>query len=298
MSTEKNENVKPQYEYPDPSKWSNSSLISALAVICTVLIHGIPLVICSIPFLIHSPIWVKVIQVLISPVEYSFLLGVVGGLLSLPTHRGIVRGVFPRKTSHPVYALRKIYGTCWTSVYYFKPAYSIILSIPFFKRVVFRLFGYKGSMNFTLYPDTWIRDLPLLVIEDGVYIANRSTVGTNICLRDGNILVNGLTLKKDAILGHLSILAMGCTVGERTEIGLDIAIGLNTKIGSDCTIGTTSVISHKCRIGNNVDIGVCSFIGTGSVIADGITLPSNTLLPDSTQILTQSDVDKYVRKVE
>lgn len=283
------------HEYPDPSKWKNSPIIAALAILCTILIHGVPLLFCIIPFVLETPLWVRVLQILVAPVEYALLMGVVGGLLSLPTHRAIVKGVFPRKTGHPVYAMRKIYGTCWTSIYYFKPAYSIILGIPIFKRIVFRLFGYKGSMNFTIYPDTWLRDLPLLRFEDGVYIANRSTVGTNICLKDGNILVNGLTLKKDAILGHLSILAMGCTIGERTEIGLDIAIGLHTKIGSDCNIGTTSVISHKCRIGNNVDIGVYSFIGTGSEIADGISLPSCTHLPDGTKILVQSDVHKYAR---
>ncbi len=204
------------------------------------LIYGVPLVLLALPIFLVDSWVVKLLLLASSPLAYSIMFGITAGLLSRPFQAGIIKGVFPRDIRFPIYAMRRLYGICWTSVYYFKPVYGIILSIPWFKAIVFRLFGYKGSLNITIYPDAWIRDLPLLRIEDGAYIANRATIGTNICLRDGNILVGNVTIKKNSIMGHLSIIGIGATIGEGTEVGLDIAIGLHTKIGSNSTIGTTS----------------------------------------------------------
>jgi hypothetical protein len=78
--------------------------------------------------------------------------------------------------------------------------------------MVFRLFGYRGSMNFTIYPDTWIRDLPLLKFEDGVYVSNRATLGTNMVLSNGFLLVGEITLRAKALVGHLAMLAPGVTL--------------------------------------------------------------------------------------
>jgi hypothetical protein len=41
-------------------------------------------------------------------------------------------------------------------------------------------------MTFTVYPDSWIRDLPLLPFGQGEYVANPSTIGTNIVLNKGH----------------------------------------------------------------------------------------------------------------
>jgi hypothetical protein len=69
-----------------------------------------------------------------------------------------------------------MYGLCWTSLYYCKPVYHFCLCVPWLKALVFRLFGYRGDLNFTVYPDTWIRDLPLLDFGKGAYISNRATL--------------------------------------------------------------------------------------------------------------------------
>lgn len=87
-----------------------------------------------------------------------------------------------RALSCQQYVDRRLYGLCWSCLYYFTPIYYLVLSIPILKHIVFRAFGYKGSLNITLYADTWIRDLPLLEIGKGVYIANKATIGTNMPL--------------------------------------------------------------------------------------------------------------------
>ena len=62
-----------------------------------------------------------------------------------------------------------------------------------------RLFGYKGSLDVTIYPDAWLRDLPLLDLSPGAYVANRATMGTNMVRPDGTILVDRITVGAGAV---------------------------------------------------------------------------------------------------
>jgi carbonic anhydrase/acetyltransferase-like protein (isoleucine patch superfamily) len=264
-------------------------------VLLQLLIYGLPTLAVVLPLLHFQQTWLRVCWILSSPLIFSLLFGAVAGLLSRPWQAGIIKGVFPRDLRFPVYAMRRLYGICWTSVYYFKPVYNIILNIPLFKAVTFRLFGYKGSLNFTAYPDAWIRDLPLLHIEEGSYVSNRSTLGTNICTTDGFIIVGSVTLNS-SMVGHLSMLGTGVVLGERSEIGVGCMIGLKTKIGNHSVIDPGCIISHKIRIGNNVLVGAGSFIGSGTTISDHIIIPPVSMIPAGVTINTQSDLDKFLNQ--
>lgn len=122
---------------------------------------------------------------------------VVASVLSLPHQFAVTPGKVRRDVNNPMYFHPRLYGLCWTSVFYNKPVYYVCLTVPFLKWIVFYLFGYRGSMNFTIYPDTWVRDLPILKFEDGVYVSNRATLGTNIVLTNGFLLVGGITLRQN-----------------------------------------------------------------------------------------------------
>lgn len=131
----------------------------------------------------------RLVFLAIAPVVFALCFIIVSGLISNLGRYGVVEGKFPRKSEHPIYALRKIYGAAWTQLYYFKPLYAVCLSIPALKKLMFRLFGFSGSIDITVFPDTWLRDLPLLNIGHGAYLANRATLGTNMCLNDGSIIL-------------------------------------------------------------------------------------------------------------
>ena len=146
---------------------------------------------------------------------FSFIL--IGGVFATIGKIGVIEGKFPRSYKHPIYALRRIYGTAWSQIYYFKPFYSLCLSIPSLRKLLFRAFGYKGDMSFITYPDSWIRDLPLLRIGKNVYLANRCVVGTNLCLNDSSILVGKCTFGDHSMVGHLAIFGLGCELGERSD---------------------------------------------------------------------------------
>lgn len=238
--------------------------------------------------------WVKFISILstlpIFMVSFSFF----AGLLSTLGQKGIVCGVFPREPLHPVYFLRRIYGGCWTQLFYFRPLYAIVLFVPVFKKAIFKLFGYKGkSFNFTVYPDTWIRDLPVLNFGENVYLSNRATIGTNLCLSDGNILVDKVEIGKNSLVGHMVIIGPSI-IGENSEIGVGAAMGIRVKLGNNVKVLPRAGVGHGVRIGDGSVIGQMSHIGTKVTVGPGLNIPAGANIPNGAVLLTQEDVESYI----
>lgn len=228
-----------------------------------------------------------------APLIFIAVFPLVLGLVSRPFQKGIVPGKFPRILSDKVYFCRRVYGLCWTQLFYFKPLYSIVLTVPFFRKMVLGLFGYKGSNDFTLYPDTWVRDLPLLKVSKGVYLANRATLGTNLVLTDGSILVGGITLGEKALVGHLCIVGTGVRLGKEVEIGMRTSLGIRVDIKEKGNIKPHCAINHGTVIGEGASVGTMSFVGTKCVIGSGIHVPSGASIPDGAILNEQADCERY-----
>ena len=81
--------------------------------------------------------------------------------------RMIRPGRFRRDGSDPAYEGRKVYTQRLRRFVYDPAAMNTILQSPSLKALFFRTFGYTGSLRFTIYPDAWLRDLPLLCIGEG-----------------------------------------------------------------------------------------------------------------------------------
>jgi UDP-3-O-[3-hydroxymyristoyl] glucosamine N-acyltransferase len=140
-------------------------------------------------------------------------------------------------------------------------------------------------MNFTVYPDTWIRDLPILTFEDNAYVSNRATLGTNIVLSNGFLLVAPITLRAGALVGHLAMLAPGVELGPGAEVAVGCGVGIKAKLGADSFVGPCCVIEHGVSLGRNTRIGTYSYVGSGSVVLDGIKVPPATVVPPRTKII-------------
>ncbi len=222
---------------------------------------------------------------------FGFILtaGVIGKIFSF----GIVEGKFPRRTDHPLYAIRRVYGTAWTQVYYFKPLYAVILAVPPLKILTFWLFGYKGDYSAIFYPDTWIRDLGMIRAGKGVYIANRVCVGTNMCLNDGSVIVGNVTLGDGAMVGHMAMFALGTSVGEKSEIGVNTAVGIRVTIGHGTNIRPRANVNHGVQVGDNCIIGTGAVLGTKVEVANGVHIKTGASIPPGAQIRSQEDADKY-----
>lgn len=220
---------------------------------------------------------------------FSYVM--VAGSISRIALKGMVPGLYPRDLTHSVYGPRRLHAICWTSIYYFTPLYHLLLALPLLKRLLFRLFGYRGSLDFTIYPDAWVRDLPLLSIGPGAYIANRATLGTNICLRSGEILVDRITIGARTYVGHLAVIGPGNKIGEDAEIGVGTTLGINVRIGNRTVVGAIAGLNHGCTIGANCRIDSMVYIGQKARIADKIHIHYGSVVPDRANILSQEQAN-------
>ncbi len=227
-----------------------------------------------------------------------FLFGfpIISGILSIPFRSGVKSGLLPRTISNNKYFFRRLHAANWVAVYYFAPIYQMVLALPALFAAVFRLFGYKGSFKITVFPDTWLRDLPLLKISDGVYMANKSTIGTNLCLTNGKILVDGIELGEGAMVGHLAALGPGVRLGKKSQVGVNCGIGVRTKLAENVDIGLYGFVHHGVSIGANTVVGANSFIGLRAKIGNDLVLPPGTNIPGGSMILTKEDLQKHLRE--
>ena len=266
-------------------------MFHVLAATLLTLIFGLPVLGLSelASVLPNSPA-VRTAFLILCPVLYALGFVLTAGLMSLPFHGSIVAGSFRRDLSDPAYRNRRIYGLCWTAVFYFTPIYWMFLTVPPLKTLLFRLFGYRGQMKFTVYPDTWIRDLPLLEFGEGAYIANKSTIGTNVCLNDGTILVDRVSLGKGAMVGHMTMLAPGVVMEEGAEVGVGTALGMRARLGAGVSIGACSQVGHLVRMEAGSSTGSSVDVGAGSRIGPRIHLPGGTFVPKRTKWNTAEEM--------
>lgn len=254
------------------------------------IIFAVPTLVAGAP-LILLPQYYKLIWLIFAPIAFFVMFIITTGLLSRLGQKCIIPGSFPRLLSHPVYRGRRIFGFCWTALFYFKVIYWFALSIPFLKKVCFRLFGYSKSLDFTIYPDTWIRDLPLLDFGEGAYIANRSTLGTNVALANGEIFVDRISLGAKSVVGHLTLMGPGSMIAAHTEVANNCVIGIRVKIGKNCKIMGFAGVNHGAVIGDGVTIGPMAYVGLKCRIRDGIIIHPAANIRTGSIISTQEEAD-------
>lgn len=199
-------------------------------------------------------------------------------------------GRFDRDPGTRLYRGRMVYGAAWTTLYYCKPLLHVILSLPPLKRLVFRAFGYRGSMDFTIYPDSWIRDLALLDFGAGTYIANRVTLGTNVVRSDGRIEVAPIQTGARALIGHLAMIGGGSVIGAGSEVGVATKIGFKVRLGEGVSVGPDTVVDSGTRVQDGVVIGARAYIGKRSVIYPGLRIPAGAVIPDRSVLRSQQDL--------
>jgi carbonic anhydrase/acetyltransferase-like protein (isoleucine patch superfamily) len=258
------------------------------------LLATIPAVLATAPMLLATETAGRIAAAALAPIIYGLSYVVLAGVMTIPFQRRIVRGKFPRDMRHSVYGPRRMYGLGWGAVFYFTPLYFALMSVPALRKLLLHLFGYRGSRSANIAPDAWLRDLPLLKFSENAYVANKSTIGTNMCLIDGSILVDEVTIGRNAMVGHLAMVAPGSVLGDGSELGVGAALGVRTKVGSRTRVGPKSGVGHGARLGDNVDIGTMSYIGIKARISDGVKIPGGSNIPEGAEITSSEDVERLL----
>ena len=267
------------------SEEPKSKAVRAAVGLIPIVVHGAAAL--SAYFLISAQ---NVLALALAPVAYVLVAALLAGAIARLGLEHITPGRFKRDPLTRIYRGRMVYGAAWTSLYYCKPLLHAILGLPVLKHAVLRAFGYRGSTNITLYPDTWMRDLRLLDFGEGTYVANRVTLGTNMVMSSGQILVDGIRTGERVVIGHLAMVGPGSTLDERSEVGVAARVGMGVRVGRRVKIGPNSTINHGARIADDVVIGTGALIGRKASIAQGICIPAGCVVPDRAVLRTQADL--------
>lgn len=268
--------------------------IQILLPLYIALIGGLSVGAAATPVLLAHTLYARLLGAIAAPVIFVLVYVFSAGGLARLTIGSIAAGRFPRDLAHPVYGPRRLYAICWTAIYYCSPVYHAVLAVPALKHLIFRLFGYRGITAFTTYPDTWLRDLPLLDIGEGAYLSNRATISPNMCLLNGKILIAPITVGAGAMVGHGTLVAPGVTIGKQAEIGVAGAIGIGVRIGDRVRVGHAVQFDHGAVIGSGCDIGSRAYIGRNTVIRDGLFVPAGAVIPARLELHTQAEVAAVV----
>jgi UDP-3-O-[3-hydroxymyristoyl] glucosamine N-acyltransferase len=133
----------------------------------------------------------------------------------------------------------------------------------------------------------------LLNFGKGAYLSNRATIGTNIRLVNGYIIVDGITVEEGGLVGHLSMLGPGVRIGKKAQIGVGCVVGLKTTIGDGAEVGPGTRLEHGITIGEGARVGPASLVGSGSSLTGQIKLPFGSRIPRKSVLTSQEDVNNY-----
>lgn len=215
------------------------------------------------------------------------------GLFSIPGRHAIRPGKIKRSLSEKLYFYRRIHAIPWTVLYYSGPIYFFTLSIPWLKNIVFSLFGYQGNINFTIHPDSWIRDLPCINFGEGAYIANKASVAANMVLMQGLLLVDKIDIGKHSCVGMGAMVAPGATIGANSILETASLMGVKARLGDNVKVGGTVGIQHGAAIEDNAIIGSHSYIGIRSRIGQNVNIPDGSHIHPGVRIRNQEEADLY-----
>src|SRR5690349_20400596 len=107
------------------SSKARKAFIDSCAMLIPVVCYALPSLVIFL-LLKSTPGWIRSASLLLSPAIFSLVFVLTAGLISRPCHDGIIAGKFKRDTGTLIYGKRRIYGSCWTTVYYCKPVYYLL----------------------------------------------------------------------------------------------------------------------------------------------------------------------------
>lgn len=188
-------------------------------------------------------------------------------------------GTFERNPDDANYSARMIYTKALREYVYNPAMLNAIFSDKGLKETFFRTFGYQESMTFTMYPNVWLRDLPLLKFGHKVYMGDGMLLGTNQISPDQKtVKVGRIEIGDESIFDQQCAIGLGSSVGTHSQFGFRCAIGLKSSIGNNVRI------REMTGIGNCVQIGDGTYIGQNCSIHDFVIIEPGTHIVDSTRI--------------
>ncbi|OJJ16060.1 hypothetical protein BKI52_35410 [marine bacterium AO1-C] len=194
-------------------------------------------------------------------------------------------GKLRRNPEKVVYQQRLIYTKALRDYVYNPAALNIIFSDVKLKLLFFRTFGYKGKTNFTIYPNAWLRDFPMLDIGENVYLGDGILLGTNqVSVNQKFLTVGTISIGANSVFDQRCSVGYNTTIGKNAQIRFSTAIGLKCTLGENVILGEFNVIGHASQIGNNVTLNTHCRIGNFVTIDDEVVLEEFSNIPTNSHV--------------
>lgn len=169
----------------------------------------------------------------------------------------------------------------WAPTLYLSVFQPVFFLSPFFQRLVLRAFGTRLGAGAQVTTRTSIREPHLITLGRGCFVGEYAHLACSYQPKLRTIVVAGIEIGEDALIGAYCVLAAGCRVGSRSIVEYRVSLGSRATIGDDTRIGAGTFIGSRARIGNRVRIGKECLIAFGAVVPDGIRLPDRSVWPSA-----------------
>ena len=202
--------------------------------------------------------------------------------------KNIKPGKFERDSLSRVYQDRKYYTHQLRWFIYDPSVMNVVLENSLLKKLFFNTFGYTGNLKFTIYPNCWLRDLPLLDIGEDAYLADGIVLGTNQVTPDQKFIsVGRISIGNRTIFDQQCMLGYGATVGDQCIVGVRACVGVKSRIGNNTVVSGMATVGHGCKVGNNVNLGERSSVCSFAIVEDGVKLENNGVVPAFAKLTKQ-----------
>ncbi|MEO0624409.1 MAG: hypothetical protein AAFU49_21340 [Pseudomonadota bacterium] len=193
----------------------------------------------------------------------------------------IVEGVVTRRQNDDVSQAYRVY-TREIEQFTEQPAIMrLVLSDPSLKIWFFRVFGYRGELQFSMMQAVWLRDLPLLTIGRDAHLGYGMMLGTSQILPDGeSVLLRRISIGARTFFNQHTVVEGGtrvgedCSVGVRVSIGGEVQVGDNVEVGDFARIGDQVILGAGSRVGCGAMIGRAAIVDPGMAVEDGADVPA------------------------
>jgi len=228
---------------------------------------------------------------------------VLDDLAADPAHIAAVESIRPgrvrRDVQDPEYRLRSRYTASLRRFMYNPALLEVVFAEAELKTLFFRTFGYKGQTEFTVYPNAWLRDLPLLDLGQRCYLGDGIILGTNqVAVDQQYLVVDRISIGATTVFDQHCMVGYGSRVGSGCVIGARVMIGMKTRIGDAVLVRPASGVGHHCRLGNRVRIGHDVMVGAFSVVEDDVIVSDYSRIPEFSRVTRDGIVPRRAEKAQ
>lgn len=100
---------------------------------------------------------------------------------------------------------------------------------------------------------------------------------------------------EDVKIGEGSVIMAGAVINSGTVIGKGVIINTSSSVDHDCNLEDYVHIAVGAHVAGTVNIGLCTWIGAGSIISNNLTICNDCILGAGTVVVKDiNDVGTYM----